>query len=59
MYTTPSIREAYSMNRAALIADIKRSGNTIVYPPLAKFSKEELIGAWLERYGIKELERID
>ncbi len=53
MYLTSSVREATSMNRAQLESAL---APYIVYPPLRKFSKDELVSAWLERWGVKELE---
>ncbi len=52
MYLQSSIREAYSMNKAQLWADLK---DRIAYPPLSKWTRDELVVAWLERYGVKEL----
>lgn len=53
MYLLSSVQEATSMNRAQLESALKPY---ILYPPLRKWSKGELVSVWLERFGIKELE---
>lgn len=54
MYLQSSIREAYSMSKRGLWEALK---DQIIYPPFSQWSKAELIAAWLERYGVKEIAR--
>jgi hypothetical protein len=56
VYLTSSIKEATSMNKAQLTEALRPY---TVYPPLSKFTKDELVSAWLERYGVKELDEVE
>ena len=41
------------MSKAALWADLK---DRIIYPPFSQWTKFALVSAWLERWGVKELD---
>ena len=53
MYLSSSVREAYSMSKAGLIAALKPY---VLGVNWSGCSKDELVGMWLERYGVKEVE---
>ena len=52
MYLTSSIREAMSMSKAQLVAELKPY---ILYG-LQGASKDQLVSMWLTRFGTKELD---
>lgn len=54
MYLQSSIAEAVSMNRTQLESALRPY---VLYPPLHKFSRDELVSTWLSRFGVKDLER--
>ena len=52
MYLMSSIREAMSMNKAQLVAELK----PYVLYGLQGASKDDLISMWLTRFGTRELD---
>lgn len=52
MYLLSSIREAESLSRQGIVADLKRAGVWVA--DYNRMSKLELVGLWLQRYGVKE-----
>ena len=52
MYLTSSIREAMSMSKAQLVAELK----PYILFGLQGASKDDLISMWLTRFGTRELD---
>ena len=57
MYLTSSVREAYSMSVKGLKQALQDSP---AYKGIGEtfkgWTKDELVGAWLEEYGVRELD---